>query len=743
MKIAISIFLTLLLFTGCSTLNFQNTISSKEELINRANKGDIKAIVVLNKYYKFPETKEGLDLYNKWYDDINKEDDPKDILEFSKIFKKYNSMFINGVQKSKKLYNLLIEKDEILFELLKFHLKEDYRKRKEIEEKILKTADQETFRKLYELYYKERLSINKRLLEKADQETLQNLYNLYSNSYKNTSTIIEVMKGKGFTYTQPIEEKIKNLLRKNKKQELTKLIDELIMSKNTKEIFQAANYLKKRSYKYKNALKLYEAGLKLDNKNAKAYFELAEIYFKGKYNEKLKKDRDKALELLEKAAIYNYPKANELLLINYSKDKKYLDKYFSLVKKLQKSIEGRKTLATYYKKSRRKTNENKILDELAQDGDEESILELALRKQSKYNFNPEEFKLSKKWQNSILEGNNSQLIQKFRDKIFSRSYRSSYGFEEIRKKFIDKDLKEKNIITLRKLYQKNSYKNSELALKYLKQVAEFGDVKSNFDLARHYLYDDTLYDNTQKALAIYEALAQKGDIKALTTLGDFFLSPPNKKKQFKDTNKGLSYYEKAANMNDSSSIRRLAHLYLCGYCSKKENLIDYKKAKIYLEKLAKDGNKWAIFNLAWMYQNGKGVDKDLLKAKKYYEKTITYSTDTYYNLALLYYKKDEAIEVNYKKALEYIKEGIKFKNAKCMNLLGIFYEKGLGVEKNIKTALEYYKKSYKKSRNPYAAYNIGSIYHYAKGVTKDLKLAKQWYKKSTYDKAKKELEKLK
>ncbi len=785
MKVAISIFLTLLFLTGCSTLNFQNTVSSKEELINKANKGNIKAMIALNKYYKFPETKEGLELYNKWYETINIEHKVEDILEFTSIFAKYNDMFINGQEKTAKLYNLVIElgNEDALFLQLEAYLK------------------------VYN--YPKINQTKKKILENPTEEKLNRLYTLYKSKYMNTeaSKIIELMTSYGFTYRQTTEEKLYALIyKKDSQDEINKILDEIIASKNSKEIFQTADYLKKK-YKYSYAIKLYEAGLLLDNTNAHAYYEASEIYRRGNYTENLKKDETKAFESLQKAADYNHFKASAELLRKYTKNQENIQDYFNLVEKLKQTKEGKRALAQYYYNNYKKAKANEILNELAQEGDEDAMLELALRIPSKYNFNPEEYNLTKKWQKNIIESNNLTLKKRFEEKI--SSFRFSSYYTTMNEELIKKGLEEKNILTLRELYKKNRYRNYDMALEYLQTAANYGDVKSNLDLAREYLRSKKDED-INKGLAIYETLSQKSDINTTRLLAEFYFYPPYTKEDFKDYKKAISYYKKAADMGDLRAIKKLAQIFLCGECENKE-LVDYKQAKIYLEKLAQMGEARDLFNLAWIYNFGKGVEKDLLKAKEYYEKAANLGfSSAYYNLAWLYYK-DEVIEVNYEKALEYLRKGVELNNSNCINLLGLFYEKGYGVEKNIETAISYYKKianfdkyaannlanyyrnnknykeafkyydlgsqfgndesmnelgiiyeqglgvtkdiqtalnyynkAYNANLNPQAAYNIGLIYHYAKGgIKQDLQLAKKWYKRSTIENAQKQLAKIK
>lgn len=93
MKIILFILINLFIFT---TYTNASEISSKEALIKKANKGNIQAMIELNKIYLFPQTKEGFEFYKKWYNLVLKNKSSKDLLSFAKVYNEYKSMFING-----------------------------------------------------------------------------------------------------------------------------------------------------------------------------------------------------------------------------------------------------------------------------------------------------------------------------------------------------------------------------------------------------------------------------------------------------------------------------------------------------------------------------------------------------------------------------------------------------------------------------------------------------------------------
>ncbi|RXJ80531.1 tetratricopeptide repeat protein [Arcobacter sp. F2176] len=93
MKIILFILINLFIFT---TYTNASEIASKEALIKKANKGNIQAMIELNKIYLFPQTKEGFEFYKKWYNLVLKNNKSKDLLSFAKVYNEYKSMFING-----------------------------------------------------------------------------------------------------------------------------------------------------------------------------------------------------------------------------------------------------------------------------------------------------------------------------------------------------------------------------------------------------------------------------------------------------------------------------------------------------------------------------------------------------------------------------------------------------------------------------------------------------------------------
>jgi TPR repeat protein len=94
-------------------------------------------------------------------------------------------------------------------------------------------------------------------------------------------------------------------------------------------------------------------------------------------------------------------------------------------------------------------------------------------------------------------------------------------------------------------------------------------------------------------------------------------------------------------------------------------------------------------SMAWMYQTGNGVKKDLSKALELYRK----AADQEHSIA--------------------------------QNNLGVFYEKGIVVPVDEKEAAKWYRKAAEVGYS-YAQYNLGMLYVEGRGVEQDLKEAKYW-----------------
>uniref|UniRef100_UPI004048C60F hypothetical protein n=1 Tax=Aliarcobacter sp. TaxID=2321116 RepID=UPI004048C60F len=754
MKNIILYIFVLLYFSACSTL-YLNTpqVPQKEELIKKANSGDIKAMLDLSKHYNYAHTVDGLKNYSQWFNLINETKDSKDIYDMAVIYENYEIMFVNGQEKALELYKLAANKNYLKanIAIIKNHL-ETYN---------LDFAKNE----------------QNKIIDKMSWENFNELYNIYDSLYRSQEAeeLITYMKNKNFEL--PIayyKNQIKTLLRKQddeSKQKLEFAINKIIDSKDSENIFEAAKLLNQ-NYDYARAIFLYEEGLKYDSKKEEILLNLGNLYLRGDKRKGVEVDTKKAYSYFEKAALLGNKEASLKLLREYSRTKDTLNEYFDFVNKLSQTSDGQIQLANYYQSKSMHDKSNKILDSLAENGNKKAIVLLATQKRGSYSYNPENFAISKKWIDYIDKSEDKELQRLFLKEI--SSYNKKRDFQEEIGKYIKKEGIFDDISFIREIKNTFLYIDKKQRLDFLMIAASTEDKGSILDLAKYYLEqkDDK---NIDKALETYQLLINKGDIDTINILARFYLNPPYFAIQREDRKKGLEYYEKASALGNLYATKILAQEYLCGSCGENKNL-DYAKAKEYILKLHNLGSTEHTFSLGWMYNFGKGVKQDLLKAKEYYEIAANAGhSKAYYNLGWLYYDdtvhNNVVIKKDYVKALEYFKKAVPYLDA--TNIIGLFYENGYGVEKNISEAIKYYKsvaksnehasinladyydsiKNYKEAFIYYenadklnhsdAAYKLATYYELGRGTKKDINKAIEYYSKSATEKSKKALKKLK
>ncbi len=142
---------------------------------------------------------------------------------------------------------------------------------------------------------------------------------------------------------------------------------------------------------------------------------------------------------------------------------------------------------------------------------------------------------------------------------------------------------------------------------------------------------------------------------------------------------------------------------------------------LFKEKLqeAKQGNSNAQYDVASMYQNGRGVSPDLGKATKWYKKSAAQDNVKAVNRLRLM----EANEERFKKVLAQAEKG----NSDSQYKLGKMYSEGIGVSiDNAKAAKAF--ESAASQGHAKAEYNLGLCYYEGTGVKRNRATAYKWFK---------------
>ena len=135
----------------------------------------------------------------------------------------------------------------------------------------------------------------------------------------------------------------------------------------------------------------------------------------------------------------------------------------------------------------------------------------------------------------------------------------------------------------------------------------------------------------------------------------------------------------------------------------------------------------AQFELAKMYENGKGVGKDYAEAVKWYRKAAEQgNTEAQYSLGECY-EYGHGVSRDYAEAVKWYRKAAEQGNAEAQYNLGACYAIGRGVSKDMTEAVKWYRKA-ADQRYAQAQCEVGECYYYGKGVNKDYAEAVKWYR---------------
>lgn len=159
------------------------------------------------------------------------------------------------------------------------------------------------------------------------------------------------------------------------------------------------------------------------------------------------------------------------------------------------------------------------------------------------------------------------------------------------------------------------------------------------------------------------------------------------------------------------------------------------QAADYYLKAAQQGHAKAAFNLAAMYETGRGVDKKsdeqafnwYLKAAELGDVDATYSVGTLYQTGTGVAKSNE-------RAFDWYLKAAKLGDANGQNSVGVFYTLGKGTTQSDSEAVYWFRSAGEKGLAK-AQKNLGDMYFYGRGVSqRDPREAFGWYKRAAEQK---------
>eukprot|EP00826_Nyctotherus_ovalis_P037279 TRINITY_DN3389_c0_g1_i5.p2 TRINITY_DN3389_c0_g1~~TRINITY_DN3389_c0_g1_i5.p2 ORF type:complete len:362 (-),score=90.03 TRINITY_DN3389_c0_g1_i5:1942-3027(-) len=174
-------------------------------------------------------------------------------------------------------------------------------------------------------------------------------------------------------------------------------------------------------------------------------------------------------------------------------------------------------------------------------------------------------------------------------------------------------------------------------------------------------------------------------------------------------------YEQGADMGDSYCCYRLGRLYESGVCGKGMDEDDRVSEAVRLyEKAANNAD--AMMRLGYLYEKGKYVERDQIKAMEYYKRAASNEHPVAMNnLGTYHFKRKE-----YKEAVKLFIEGAIMGCLRAANNLGICYENGHGIAKDYAEAAYWYERAGRKGHLE-AMVNAGFLYLKQGQITSNFK----------------------
>ena len=162
----------------------------------------------------------------------------------------------------------------------------------------------------------------------------------------------------------------------------------------------------------------------------------------------------------------------------------------------------------------------------------------------------------------------------------------------------------------------------EKAVEYYTRSAEQGNAAGQYNLSCMYLHGNGVEQDYDKALLWSLKSAEQGNTNAHVQIGNMYYKGEGVEK---DYNKALEWYLKAAATDDDPVLE-----YNIGnvYSTEKYEDRDYKKAMEWYLKAAQKGHAKSMLEIAELYENGLGVEKNIEKASEWRAKASESGEDS-------------------------------------------------------------------------------------------------------------------
>ena len=266
-----------------------------------------------------------------------------------------------------------------------------------------------------------------------------------------------------------------------------------------------------------------------------------------------------------------------------------------------------------------------------------------------------------------------------------------------------------------KFYQMEEYSQ---AFRYLKLAADHNYPKAFCRLAECYLSGVGCREDHALAASTYQQGMELGDLECKHNFATLLMEGIGVPQ---DLERGRQILEECAKERYPRALFTIGLMHENGVFYEQS----YQKAMLFYLRAGLEGASEGYYNLAHMYNYGRGVAIDYLKALKYYELSLKPEyAKGYCNIAYIYIK-GLGVDVDYKKAIYYLELGCKYENSQCYHNLGLLAQHGMGMPKDEKKAFTYFEKGAYQG-NISCCTDLIKCYELGIGVPMNLKKSKMW-----------------
>ena len=263
--------------------------------------------------------------------------------------------------------------------------------------------------------------------------------------------------------------------------------------------------------------------------------------------------------------------------------------------------------------------------------------------------------------------------------------------------------------------------NYAKALDLYHQAAMQGDSEAMHALGMMYCRGEGVQKDNREAIYWFEKAAEKGNTVAMCNLGYSYEFGEGVERDFA---KSIKYYQDAIDAGDGNALYRLGNFY---YCEQ-----DYDKALSLLERAVVEATELkndAEELLGSMYRDGKGVERNYVKAAEWFAKAIEHENIMALVALGMMYKHGLGVEQDEAKALQMILQAANLGQSIAMYNMGSFYEEGTCIIQDYTAARAWYQKAAEAGDGD-AMCSMGDLYYWGNGVEEDKDIAQEWYEKA-------------